>query len=389
MQIETKLPQVGTTIFSVMTRLATQHQAVNLGQGFPDFAPPARLTEALRRAVEAGYNQYPPGIGLAALRMHIAAKTEALYGRPTDSESEVTVTSGATEAIFAAIAATVRTDDEVIVLDPAYDCYVPAIALQNARAVRVPLALPDFAIDWQRLADAITPRTRMLIVNTPHNPTGAVLGAADLDRLAALLRDTSIVLLSDEVYEHIVFDGAAHQSVARHAELAARSFVVSSFGKTYHCTGWKIGYCVAPPALTVELRKVHQYLTFASFAPAQVALAEMLEKAPEYHAQLPVFYQTKRDYFAELLADSPLALRPVPGSYFQLADYREVRDIDDVSFVQWLVREAGVAAVPLSPFFETPPATRLIRLCFAKRDETLRAGAERLSALDPGRGAGR
>lgn len=382
MQIASKMPQVGTTIFSVMSQLAQEHDAVNLGQGFPDFDPPARLRDALARAVADGRNQYPPGIGVAALREQIANKTEALYGRTTDPDSEVTVTSGATEAIFAAIAATVHAGDEVVVLDPAYDSYVPAIELQNARAVRVPLTRDSFAIDWQRLSDAISPATRLLIVNTPHNPTGAVLTAQDLDQLAELLRDTDVLLLSDEVYEHIVFDGGRHESVARHPELAARSFVVSSFGKTYHCTGWKIGYCVAPPALTAELRKVHQYLTFASFAPAQWALAEMLEAEPGHHLALSDFYQAKRDRFRELLADTPLQVKPVPGGYFQLVDYSAVRDVRDTEFSQWLVREAGVAAVPLSPFFETPPADmRLLRLCFAKNDATLEPGAARLAEL--------
>ena len=382
MQFASKLPAVGTTIFSVMSELAARHNAVNLGQGFPDFEPPLRLREALARAVADGRNQYPPGIGVAALREQIAAKTNALYGRATDDDTEVTVTSGATEAIFAAIAATVGAGDEVIVLDPAYDCYVPAIELQNARAIRVPLTRPDFAIDWQRVADAIGARTRMLIVNSPHNPTGAVLSAADLDRLAELLRDTSIIVLSDEVYEHMVFDGQAHQSVARHDELAARSFVISSFGKTYHCTGWKIGYCVAPPTLTAELRKVHQYLTFASFAPAQWALADMLAEEPAHHLELADFYQAKRDRFRALLADTPLTLRGVPGGYFQLVDYSAVRDVDDATFAQWLVKEVGVAGVPLSPFFQTPPDTRLLRLCFAKSDATLVAGAQRLAAIE-------
>lgn len=381
MQLTSKMPRVGTTIFSVMSRLAQEYDAVNLGQGFPDFEPPARLQSALARAVSAGHNQYPPGIGVQALREQVAAKTTSLYARATDAETEVTVTSGATEAIFAAIAATVHVGDEVIVLDPAYDCYVPAIELQNARAVRVPLCPTDFSIDWQRLRDAITTRTRMLIINSPHNPTGAVLSAADLDQLAAMLRDTSVLVLSDEVYEHIVFDGAAHQSVGRHPELAARSFVVSSFGKTYSCTGWKIGYCVAPPALTVELRKVHQYLTFASFAPAQWALAEMLEAGPEHHLELARFYQARRDRFRELLADTALTLRDVPGGYFQLVDYSAIRDVDDVSCSQWLVRDAGVAAVPLSPFYDTPPHTRLLRLCFAKSDATLEAGAARLATI--------
>jgi methionine aminotransferase len=383
MQLASKLPAVGTTIFSVMSELAAKHNAVNLGQGFPDFEPPARLRDALTRAVADGRNQYPPGIGVGALREQIAYKTAAMYGRNTDPETEVTVTSGATEAIFAAIAATVSAGDEVIVLDPAYDCYVPAIELQNATAIRVPLRQPDFAVDWQRVAEAISPRTRMLIVNSPHNPTGAVLDAVDLDRLAELLRDTPIIVLSDEVYEHIVFDGHAHQSVARHDELAARSFVISSFGKTYHCTGWKIGYCVAPPPLTAELRKVHQYLTFATFAPAQWALAEMLASESPHHLQLADFYQAKRDRFRALLADTPLILRDVPGGYFQLVDYSPIRDVDDATFSQWLVREVGVAGVPLSPFFETSPDIRLLRLCFAKSDATLVAGAERLAELKP------
>lgn len=382
--ITTKLPRVGTTIFSVMSQLALDHDAVNLGQGFPDFEPPARLTAALARAVADGRNQYPPGIGIPALREQIAIKTEAMYGRSTDPAAEVTVTSGATEAIFAAIAAVVRTGEQVIILDPAYDCYQPAVDLQGGRAVRVPLRLPGFGIDWQRLADAITPQTRLVIVNSPHNPTGAVLAADDLDRLAALLRDTSALLLADEVYEHMVFDGARHQSVLGHAELAERSFVVSSFGKTYHCTGWKVGYCVAPAMLTAEFRKVHQYLTFATFAPAQWAFADMLAAEPGHHQTLPAFYQRKRDHFRALMAGTPLSLLAVPGGYFQLVDYAAVRDVDDIAFCQWLVREAGVAAVPLSPFYETPPDMRLIRLCFAKQDATLEAGAARLGRLSGG-----
>ncbi len=379
--LETKLPRVGTTIFSVMSQLAIEHDAVNLGQGFPDFAPPPALTAALAQAMADGHNQYPPGIGLPALREQIALKTYALYGRPTDPATEITVTSGATEAIFAAIAAVVRADDEVIVLDPAYDCYEPAIELQNARAIRVPLAVPGFTVDWQRVADALTARTRMIIINSPHNPTGAVLSGSDLDRLAELLRDTNVFVLSDEVYEHMVFDGAAHQSVARHPELSARSFIVSSFGKTYHCTGWKVGYCIAPPVMTGEFRKVHQYLTFATFGPAQWAFADILATEPGHYRKLPDFYQQKRDDFRAMLADTPLTLLDVPGGYFQLVDYSAVKDVDDVAFSQWLVKEAGVAAVPLSPFFHSPPDTRLVRLCFAKNDATLAAGAERLSRL--------
>lgn len=381
MQIDTKLPKVGTTIFSVMSQLAVEHKAVNLGQGFPDFEPPQPLRDAITRAMAEGRNQYAPGIGLQPLREQIALKTERLYGHKLDPNTEVTVTSGATEALFAAIAAVVRADDEVIVFDPAYDSYEPAIELQGARAVHIPLQAPTFAIDWQRVRDAITPRTRMILVNSPHNPTGAVLSAADLDELAAIVRDTEIVVLSDEVYEHIVYDGEQHQSVLRHAELAARSFVVSSFGKTYHCTGWKVGYAVAPRALSAEFRKVHQYLTFCTFHPAQVAFAEFMASTPEHYLELPAFYQAKRDRFRELIKPSRMTLLDVPGGYFQLVDYSAISDKDDVAFCEWMVKEGGVAAIPLTPFYETAPGTRLLRLCFAKSDATMEAAAERLCKL--------
>lgn len=381
MQIQTKLPKVGTTIFSVMSQLAVEYGAVNLGQGFPDFEPPARLREALERAMRDGHNQYAPGIGIAPLREQIAVKTERLYGRRVDAGSEVTVTSGATEALFAAIAATVRAGDEVIVFDPAYDSYEPAIELQGATAVHIPLRVPDFGVDWQRVRDAVSPRTRMIIVNSPHNPSGAVFSRADLEALAETVRDTDIVVLSDEVYEHIVYDGATHQSVSCHSELAQRSFVVSSFGKTFHCTGWKVGYCVAPPALSAEFRKVHQYLTFCTFSPAQYAFAQVLAHDAQHYLQLPVFYQAKRDRFRALLAGSRFQLLDVPGGYFQLVDYRAVQDVDDVSFARWLLEHAGVVGIPLTPFYERPPASRYLRLCFAKSDATLEAAAERLRAV--------
>ena len=381
MRIDTKLPKVGTTIFSVMSQLAVEHQAVNLGQGFPDFEPPQPLRDAISRAMAEGRNQYAPGIGLPALREQIALKTERMYGRRIDAASEVTVTSGATEALFAAIAAVVRAGDEVIVFDPAYDSYEPAIDLQGAKAVHIPLTVPSFGIDWQRVRDAVTPRTRMILINSPHNPSGAVLSAQDLDALAAIVRDTPIVVLSDEVYEHIVYDGAEHQSVLRHPELAARSIVVSSFGKTYHCTGWKVGYAVAPTKLSAEFRKVHQYLTFCTFHPAQVAFAEFLASTPEHYLELPAFYQAKRDRFRQLLAPSRLKLLDVPGGYFQLVDYSAIRNEDDVAFCEWLVKEGGVAAIPLTPFYEKAPGTRLVRLCFAKSDATMEAAAERLCKL--------
>lgn len=381
MQIETKLPKVGTTIFSVMSQLAVEHKAVNLGQGFPDFEPPEALRESITRAMAEGKNQYAPGIGIAKLREQIALKTERLYGHRVSPDTEVTVTSGATEALFSAIASVVRAGDEVIVFDPCYDSYEPAIELQGATAVHLPLSLPSFGIDWQRVRDAITPKTRMILINSPHNPSGAVLSRADLDELAAIVRDTPIVVLSDEVYEHIVFDGADHQSVLRHAELAARSIVVSSFGKTYHCTGWKVGYAVAPKALTAEFRKVHQYLTFCTFNPAQWAFSEFLESTPAHYLELPAFYQAKRDRFRQLLAPSRLKLLDVPGGYFQLVDYSAIRDVDDINFSEWLVREGGVAVIPLSPFYESAPDTRLVRLCFAKNDATMEAAAELLCKL--------
>jgi len=381
MPIETKLPGVGTTIFTVMSQLAAEHKAVNLGQGFPDYDPPALLQDALARAMHGGHNQYAPMIGIARLREQIALKTERLYGRRASADTEITVTAGATEALFAAIACAVRTGDEVIVLDPCYDSYQPAIDLQGARAVHVPLNLPDFSVDWQRVADAITTRTRMIVVNSPHNPSGAVFSSADLDALAALVQRHGLWVLSDEVYEHMVYDGARHESVLRHPLLAERSFVISSFGKTYHCTGWKVGYCVAAKALTAEFRKVHQYLTFCVFQPAQWAFAEMLEQAPQHYLDLPAFYQAKRDAFRASLARTRLQLLPVPGGYFQLVDYSAIRDVDDVNFADWLVREAGVAAIPLSPFYETPPDTRLLRLCFAKHEATLDAAVERLCKL--------
>jgi methionine transaminase len=380
--IQTKLPKVGTTIFTVMSQLAAEHGAVNLGQGFPDFPVPERLVDALERAMRAGHNQYAPMSGIPVLRQAIAAKTERVYGYRPDADAEVTVTSGATEAIFNAVHAVVRAGEEVIVLDPAYDCYEPAIELAGARAVHVALDPVTFAPDWGRISDAISPRTRMLIINTPHNPSGAMLDAGDMAVLAGLLRDTDIVLLSDEVYEHIVFDGARHESVLRHPELRERAFVVSSFGKTYHCTGWKLGYCIAPPALSAEFRKVHQYNVFCTFHPAQHAFAEMIEAEPEHYEGLGAFYQAKRDRFRQQLASTRLAPLPVPGGYFQLVDYSAVSTLDDAAFCRWLTVEHGVCAIPLSPFYSSPPeGQRLARLCFAKSAETMDRAVERLVAL--------
>ncbi|MCB1599203.1 MAG: pyridoxal phosphate-dependent aminotransferase [Lysobacterales bacterium] len=381
MRLQSKLPRVGTTIFTVMSQLAAQHQAVNLGQGFPDFEGPAALHEALARHAREGKNQYAPMTGIAPLRQAIAVKTEALYGRRVDADSEVTVTSGASEALFAAIHAVVRPGEEVIILDPCYDCYDPAIELAGARAVHVPLKAPSFCVDWQRVKDAITPHTRAIIINSPHNPTGATLTRADLDELADLLRDTEILVISDEVYEHIIFDGRLHQSVLRHAELAERSFVISSFGKTYHITGWKVGYCIAPPTLSVEFRKVRQYLSFCTFHPAQWALAEYLSADPQHYLDLPAFYEAKRDHFANALSPSRFRLLPVEGAYFQLADYSAISDEDDQSFSRRLIEQHGIAAIPMSAFYESPPDQRLVRFCFAKTTATLDAAAELLCAI--------
>ena len=382
MPLQTKLPKVGTTIFTVMSQMAMQHQAVNLGQGFPDFPVPEFLVDALSRAMREGKNQYAPMTGIPALREAIAAKTAACYGHAVCAESEITVTSGASEAIFNAVLAVVRPGDEVIVLDPCYDCYEPAIDLAGGVCVHVPLNPVDFSVDWERLQAAVTAKTRMIFINTPHNPSGALWSADDMQRLIALTRDTDILVLSDEVYEHIVFGGIRHESALRYPELAQRSFVVSSFGKTYHCTGWKIGYCIAPKALSAEFRKVHQYNTFCSFAPAQWAFAEMIVQQPGHYAELGAFYESKRDYLAAKLARTRFKALPVPGGYFQLVDYSAISDLPDTEFARWLCTEKGVAAIPLSPFYEMPPAgQRLVRLCFAKNPDTLDAAIARLERV--------
>ena len=382
MLLQTKLPKVGTTIFTVMSQLAAEHGAVNLGQGFPDFAVPQRLVDELGRAMREGHNQYAPMTGVAPLRQAIASKALRCYGREINPDIEVTVTSGATEALFNAVHAVVRPGEEVIVLDPAYDSYEPAIDLAGARAVHVPLDPQTFAVDWGRVAAAITPKTRLLMINSPHNPSGAMFTEGDMRALTDILRGTDIVLISDEVYEHIVFDGRRHESALRYPELADRTFVVSSFGKTYHCTGWKVGYAIAPPALTNEFRKVHQYNTFTTFSPAQFAFAAMIRDEPEHYEQLGAFYQQKRDHFREQLLETRLKPLPVPGGYFQLVDYSAVSDLPDAEFCRWLTIEHGVAAIPLSPFYESPPVgQRLARLCFAKNPATLDAAIERLKKL--------
>jgi methionine aminotransferase len=380
-RLESKLPNVGTTIFTVMSQLAEQHRAVNLSQGFPEFRPPAELLELVVERLRGPHHQYAPMPGSLALRAAIAAKLSALYGVTADPATDITVTSGATEAIFDAIQAVVRRGDEVIVFDPCYDSYEPSIVLAGGRTVHLPLVEPGFAVDWDRLRAALSDRTRLVIVNTPHNPSGAVFSSADFDRLAELLRPYDCYLLSDEVYEHVVFDGVQHATALAQPELAERCFAVFSFGKTYHATGWKLGYCVAPAALSAELKRVHQYVTFASTTPLQEALAEYLVTHPEHHLRLPAFYQERRDYFAELLRATRFRLLPAAGTYFQLADYGAISPLPDVEFARWLTIEHGVATIPVSVFYAAPPNARLVRFCFAKENATLDAAAERLRQL--------
>ena len=365
--LASKLPNVGTTIFTRMSQLAAEVGAINLSQGFPDFDGPQALREAVARHVLEGRNQYCPMTGLPALRQQVAAKIARSYGVQRDADSEITITPGATEAIFCAVQALIHPGDEAIVLDPCYDSYEPSVELAGGRCVHVPLALPDFAVDWQRLADAITPRTRLIFINSPHNPSGALLSRDDLDQLAALIRGRDIHVISDEVYEHLIFDGARHASVLAHEELYARAFVVSSFGKTYHVTGWKTGYVVAPPALTAELRKIHQYVNFCGVTPLQHGLADFMAACPQHVEELPAFYQAKRDLFCDLLAGSRFRFTRAPGTYFQLADYSAIRpDLDDATMAEWLTREHGVAAIPVSVFYQQAPAEmRLVRFCLS------------------------
>jgi methionine aminotransferase len=375
--IVSRLPAVGTTIFTIMSRLAQECGAINLSQGFPDFSAEDVLFERVAHWMRAGHNQYAPMAGVPALRAAIAAKVEALYGAAYDPEHEVTVTAGATQALFTAVAALVHPGDEVIVFEPVYDSYVPAIELQGGVVRRARLAAPEYRPDWQAVRALVTPRTRMIMINTPHNPTGTVWTAADLAELAAITRGTGIVVVADEVYEHIVFDGQLHQSVARVPELADRSVIVSSFGKTYHVTGWKVGYVLAPRELMAEFRKVHQFNVFTVNTPVQLALADYMGDASR-HLGLAAFYQGKRDFFRAGLAATRFELLPCAGTYFQTVRYAAISDQADTAFVDWLTREVGVAAIPLSAFFGDGRDEKVIRFCFAKREDTLAAAFERL-----------
>lgn len=378
-----KLPDVGTTIFTVMSALAAEQKALNLSQGFPDFDGPPALLDRVEAHMRDGRNQYPPMAGVESLRQAIAEKVENLYGLKCRADDEVTVTAGATEALFCAIAAVVHPGDEVIVLDPAYDSYDPVIRLQGGVAVHVPLSTPSFSIDWQRIADAITPRTRLLILNSPHNPTGMVMQDHDIEALSELCSEHDLYLIGDEVYEHMVFDQGKHLSLCAYADLYARSFVISSFGKTYHVTGWKVGYCVAPPRLTLEFRRIHQYVTFTVNTPVQLGIADFLRQHPEHHRELPAFYQRKRDLFCQLLEPSRFSLAPSQGTYFQLLGYSQITaEADDALARRWTC-EQGIASIPISVFYQNPQDCDhlALRFCFAKDDATLAQAAEILCRL--------
>ncbi|WP_234004795.1 methionine aminotransferase [Pseudoalteromonas sp. T1lg24] len=364
-----------------MTALANEHQALNLSQGFPEFDTPEALKNKLNFYSAQGFNQYSPSSGVPALQQQIADLVLRKYALTISPEASVTVTSGATEALYVAIQALVSLDDEVIVFDPAYDSYQPAIELAGGKAVHIALTAPNYQIDWQQVAGAITDKTKAIIINSPHNPSTKTLKQTDINALKLLLEQHDLYLISDEVYEHICFDGAAHLSALGDDALFARSFVVSSFGKTFHCTGWKMGYCVAPEKLMVEFRKIHQYVTFSSFTPAQLALADMLKEQPNHVDELSAFYQHKRDVLSNALANSRFTLLPSEGTYFLLLDYSAISELDDVAFCEYLVKEVGVAAIPLSVFYENAPGDRVIRLCFAKEDATLIAAAEKLCQL--------
>ena len=380
MTIESKLPDVGITIFTIMSNMAAEHQAVNLSQGFPDFSPHPDLVELVSGAMRKGLNQYAPMQGVPELRHQIALKTTEMYGPEIDPEKEVTVTSGATEALFAAIAAVVHEGDEVIVIEPAFDSYVPAITLNKGVPVFVPLTFPEYAIDWDRVESAVTDRTRLVILNSPHNPTGTALTDEDITALRDITARHELLILSDEVYEHIIFDDRRHESLLRYPDLAQRSMVISSFGKTYHTTGWKIGYCVAPPELTTEFQKVHQFLTFASNRPVQHAYAQIL-KRKELYLGLGDFYQQKRDLFLQLMADSRFKPLPCSGTYFQMMDYSAITDEADVEFSRRMTIEHGVAAIPPSVFYHDRRDHKVLRFCFAKADETLEKAAEILCRI--------
>ncbi|HJV82622.1 pyridoxal phosphate-dependent aminotransferase [Noviherbaspirillum sp.] len=380
--LQSRLPNVGTTIFTVMSALATEKGAVNLGQGFPDFDCDPALIDAVTGAMKGGLNQYPPMTGVPALRDAIAAKIAGIYRHSYDPATEITVTAGATQAILTAILCSVHPGDEVLIIEPVYDSYVPAIELAGGKPVFVQMEVgpQGYSVPWPKVAAAISARTRLIMINSPHNPTGSVLREADIRTLADIVRGTNILIVSDEVYEHMVYDGARHESVCRHPELAARSFVISSFGKTYHVTGWKVGYVAAPAALSAEFRKVHQFNVFTVNTPVQHGLAQYMAD-PRPYLDLPHFYQRKRDLFRSGLNTTRFKLLPSDGTYFQCVDYSDISSMPEADFAKWLTAEIGVAAIPVSAFYNQPKESGIVRFCFAKKDETLRSALERLARL--------
>ena len=388
-----KLPNLSTSIFTEMSLMANQHQAINLSQGFPEFDPPAFLKDKINQAINEGKNQYSPSNGLPDLLTQIAKMVHRQYqsglteAQKLDGLNNVTITSGATEALWVAIQTLVRPNDEVIIFDPAYDSYEPAVQLAGGICRHIALNAPSYAINWELVEQTINENTRAIIINSPHNPTGSILSQSDLITLQALVEKYNLYVISDEVYEHMTFDGLLHESVLRYPELFKRSFVVSSFGKTFHCTGWKIGYCAAPNELTTEFRKIHQYVTFSSFTPAQIAISQMLKEQPSHVTSLASFYQKKRDVLVNALKDSRFTILPSKGTYFLLLDYSDISELNDREFCQWLTKEIGVAAIPLSPFYPADQLVtyhqnnKVIRLCFAKNDDTLLNAAEILCRL--------
>ncbi len=375
--VKSKLPAAGTTIFTVMSALANEHKAINLSQGFPNFEMSDELISLVYHFMKKGLNQYAPMQGLMSLREAIAEKMESIYGMKYNPETEITVTSGGTQAIYTAIAAMIHEGDEVVVMEPAYDCYVPAIELNGGLPVYVQLTAPDYSIDWNAVKKVVNSRTKMIMINTPQNPTGAVMTENDMKELEKITDGTDIIILSDEVYEHIIFDGLRHESVCRYPRLAERSFIIFSFGKTYHATGWKMGYCLAPANLSAEFRKVHQFIVFCANTPVQHALAEYMRKKEKYN-ELPGFYQEKRDYFIRLIQGSKFKFRPASGSYFQLLDYSTITKEKDTGFAKRMTQEFGVASIPISVFYHEPVDNSLLRFCFAKTNDTLEQAAERL-----------
>ncbi len=380
MQIKSKLPNVGTTIFTVMSALATEHKAVNLGQGFPDYPMSEELTAKVAEAMKNGHNQYAPMPGLIGLRESIAEKVEFLYKTKVNPDTEITITPGGTYGLYSAFTTILQPGDEVILFEPAYDSYIPNIEINGAKAIPLPLTYPDYKIDWDLVRSSINAKTKAILINSPHNPTGSVLDKNDIAELKSVVADTNIFIVSDEVYEHLIYDDLPHESMLKYPELFERSFVNFSFGKTYHCTGWKLGYCIAPAAFTKEFRKVHQFNCFSCFTPAQVALAEYLKNKDAY-LSLPRFMQQKRDYFVELMKQTKFDLLPTSGSYFVCASYGRISDESDKELAIRLTKEAGVATIPLSAFYHNQKDDKVVRFCFSKQNKTLQQAVERLMKI--------